>query len=138
MAQKNNFNLLYIVGCIFVVVGFITPVFEQNLLVATNSMNGFELVQLFMKAEDYLFSTITVMIVVSVLCGIILALFTKKIIGPAVVLILSIGCGAFLFCNITQYEILSINKFNHAVGFYLIIAGWIIGTVALVCKAVRK
>src|SRR5574344_2106258 len=127
MAKKNVNNLLYIIGCALVVVGFFTPIFQLKTVFGNLSSAGFGLIKQFNNANDTLALIATLLVFIGAVAGIVCSFLSKKSLWTIVCLAVSILGGLILFTG----NFLS-------VGFYLIVIGWVVSIVGIILSSLKK
>ena len=133
MAKKGSLPLIYMIGMALVVVGFICPVFDFFI----GTLNGFD----FINFKDFGTTTIgALLIIVGAVLGLVFCFVGGKNSGmlKLVGLLVSIAGGVVLIISYSG-DVFSegIGKFFIDVatyGFYMILAGWIVGVVGWVTK----
>lgn len=134
MAKKSlKLPVIYLVGMALVVVGFICPMFK----ILGSKPNGFD----FVSFENSGFQTIGALLVFcGALAGIVFSVIKIKNAETLklVALIVTIAGGVVLFLgfndNVIYREIGKGILKNAYIGFYMVIAGWILGIVGFVMK----
>ncbi|MCQ2614024.1 MAG: hypothetical protein MJ183_10535 [Treponemataceae bacterium] len=142
MAKKSaKFSIVYLVGVALVIAGFCCPVFALNAVggLIKSSSNGFS----FVKPGDNGFSTVNIgaiLIIAGAVVGAVLCFLKGKNMSTfrLIALLVSIAGGVVLYIAMTQnsfYKWIAEGFLNHAsFGFYMIIAGWIVGLVGWILK----
>lgn len=133
MAKKLSLPLIYMIGMALVVIGFICPVFDFWLVKA----NGFD----FIDFNNFGTTTIgALLIIIGAVLGLVFCFVGGKNSGmlKLVGLLVSIAGGVVLIIGYSG-DVFSegIGKFFVDVatyGFYMILAGWIVGVVGYVMK----
>ena len=133
MAKKGSLPLIYMIGMALVVIGFICPVFDFFI----GTLNGFD----FINFKDFGTTTIgALLIIVGAVLGLVFCFVGGKNSGmlKLVGLLVSIAGGVVLIISYSG-DVFSegIGKFFIEVatyGFYMILAGWIVGVVGWVTK----
>ncbi|MFA6937557.1 MAG: hypothetical protein WCQ67_04945 [Treponema sp.] len=137
MAKKNVNNLLYIIGCALVVVGFFTPIFQLKTVFGNLSSSGFGLVKQFNNASDTLALVATLLVFIGAVAGIVCFFISKKSLWNIVCLAVSILGGLILFANTSDLGINFAGNFL-SVGFYLIVIGWVVSIVGIILSSLKK
>lgn len=133
MAKKGSLPLIYMIGMALVVVGFICPVFDFFI----GTLNGFD----FINFKDFGTTSIgALLIIIGAVLGLVFCFVGGKNSGmlKLVGLLVSIAGGVVLIISYSG-DVFSegIGKFFIDVatyGFYMILAGWIVGVVGYVMK----
>ncbi|MBQ0003261.1 MAG: hypothetical protein KBT21_06965 [Treponema sp.] len=132
MAKKTSLNLLYLIGMALVVIGFCLPMFSGFL----GSSNGFK----FINFKNSGFVTIgALFIIVGGIAG-LAACFLPQLSGlKFVFLLLSIVGGVILVVGFLTnggiYKAIGKGILKHAtVGFYCLLAGWVVAIVGTLKK----
>lgn len=131
MAKKGSLPLIYMIGMALVVIGFICPVFDFWLA----TVNGFD----FIDFNNFGTTTIgALLIIVGAVLGLVFCFLKNGSMMRLVGLLLSIAGGVVLIISYSG-DVFSegIGKFFIEVatyGFYMILAGWIVGVVGYVMK----
>lgn len=133
MAKKGSLPLIYMIGMALVVIGFICPVFDFFI----GTLNGFD----FINFKDFGTTTIgALLIIVGAVLGLVFCFVGGKNSGmlKLVGLLVSIAGGVVLIISYSG-DVFSegIGKFFIEVatyGFYMILAGWVVGVVGYVMK----
>lgn len=133
MAKKGSLPLIYMIGMALVVIGFICPVFDFFI----GTLNGFD----FINFKDFGTTTIgALLIIIGAVLGLVFCFVGGKNSGmlKLVGLLVSIAGGVVLIISYSG-DVFSegIGKFFIEVatyGFYMILAGWIVGVVGYVMK----
>ena len=132
MAKKGSLPLIYMIGMALVVVGFICPVFDVVI-----KENGFD----FINFDNFGFKTIgALLIIAGAVLGLVFCFVGGKNSGmlKLVGLLVSIAGGVVLIIGYSDNMFSKgIGKFFIEVatyGFYMILAGWIVGVVGYVMK----
>ncbi len=136
MAKKSKkISLLYLIGTALVVIGFCIPMFKGKILGGTS--NGFD----FINLDNFGFVTIgALLIFIGAVAGLI---FSFNFIRQAdlvklIALVASIVGGVVLVIGFNQdkiYQTIAKGFLKTAyVGFYMIIAGWIISLIGYITK----
>ena len=133
MAKKGSLPLIYLIGMALVVIGFICPMFD--LFIGT--LNGFD----FINFKEFGITTIgALLIIVGAVLGLVFCFVGGKNSGmlKLVGLLVSIAGGVVLIIGYSD------NMFSRGIGkffidvatygFYMILAGWIVGVVGYVMK----
>ena len=134
MASKNRMNLIYIIGCALVVLGFCTPIFKFPII---GGINGFNVVKTYNNNGATLEMICSVLILAAAVCGIILDYFTGNFLGDLVTIAVSALSGIIIFMNTSELGAKLAGKCTN-IGFYLLIAGWIVAIVGLALKKIKK
>ena len=139
MAKKGNkLSLLYLIGMVLVVVGFICPMFQISFFgLGSASSNGFD----FINFDNFGFTTIgAILIFAGAVLGLVFCFVGGKNSGmlKLVGLIATIAGGVVLILGYSD------NMFSKGIGkffidiatygFYMIIVGWIVALVGWVTK----
>ena len=138
MAKKGSLPLIYLIGMALVVVGFICPMFQISFFgLGSASSNGFD----FINFDNFGFTTIgAIMIFVGAVLGLVFCFVGGKNSGmlKLVGLLVSIAGGIVLIIGYSD------NMFSKGIGkffidiatygFYMVLAGWIVGVVGYVMK----
>lgn len=133
MAKKGSLPLIYMIGMALVVIGFICPVFDFFI----GTLNGFD----FINFKDFGTTTIgALLIIIGAVLGLVFCFVGGKNSGmlKLVGLLVSIAGGVVLIISYSG-DVFSegIGKFFIDVatyGFYMILAGWVVGVVGYVMK----
>ena len=132
MAKKGSLPLIYMIGMALVVVGFICPVFDFMI-----KENGFD----FIDFKNFGFKTIgALLIIAGAVLGLVFCFVGGKNSGmlKLVGLLVSIAGGVVLIIGYNDNMFSKgIGKFlidNATYGFYMILAGWVVGVVGYVMK----
>lgn len=133
MAKKGSLPLIYMIGMALVVVGFICPVFDFFI----GTLNGFD----FINFKDFGTTSIgALLIIIGAVLGLVFCFVGGKNSGmlKLVGLLVSIAGGVVLIISYSG-DVFSegIGKFFIDVatyGFYMILAGWVVGVVGYVMK----
>lgn len=133
MAKKGSLPLIYMIGMALVVIGFICPVFDFFI----GTLNGFD----FINFKDFGTTSIgALLIIIGAVLGLVFCFVGGKNSGmlKLVGLLVSIAGGVVLIISYSG-DVFSegIGKFFIEVatyGFYMILAGWIVGVVGYVMK----
>lgn len=133
MAKKGSLPLIYMIGMALVVIGFICPVFDFFI----GTLNGFD----FINFKDFGTTTIgALLIIIGAVLGLVFCFVGGKNSGmlKLVGLLVSIAGGVVLIISYSG-DVFSegIGKFFIEVatyGFYMILAGWVVGVVGYVMK----
>ena len=133
MAKKGSLPLIYMIGMALVVVGFICPVFDFFI----GTLNGFD----FINFKDFGTTSIgALLIIIGAVLGLVFCFVGGKNSGmlKLVGLLVSIAGGVVLIISYSG-DVFSegIGKFFIEVatyGFYMILAGWVVGVVGYVMK----
>ena len=132
MAKKGSLPLIYLIGMALVVIGFICPVFDFGI-----KENGFD----FINFDNFGFKTIgALLIIAGAVLGLVFCFVGGKNSGmlKLVGLLVSIVGGIVLIIGYSDNMFSKgIGKFlinNATYGFYMILAGWIVGVVGYVMK----
>ena len=133
MAKKGSLPLIYLIGMALVVIGFICPMFD--LFIGT--LNGFD----FINFKEFGITTIgALLIIAGAVLGLVFCFVGGKNSGmlKLVGLLVSIAGGVVLIIGYSD------NMFSKGIGkflidiatygFYMILAGWIVGVVGYVMK----
>ena len=133
MAKKWSLPLIYLIGMALVVIGFICPMFD--LFIGT--LNGFD----FINFKEFGITTIgALLIIAGAVLGLVFCFVGGKNSGmlKLVGLLVSIAGGVVLIIGYSD------NMFSRGIGkffvdvatygFYMILAGWIVGVVGYVMK----
>ena len=133
MAKKGSLPLIYLIGMALVVIGFICPMFD--LFIGT--LNGFD----FINFKEFGITTIgALLIIAGAVLGLVFCFVGGKNSGmlKLVGLLVSIAGGIVLIIGYSD------NMFSRGIGkffidvatygFYMILAGWIVGVVGYVMK----
>lgn len=133
MAKKGSLPLIYLIGMALVVIGFICPMFD--LFIGT--LNGFD----FINFKEFGVTTIgALLIIAGAVLGLVFCFVGGKNSGmlKLVGLLVSIAGGVVLIIGYSD------NMFSRGIGkffidvatygFYMILAGWIVGVVGYVMK----
>ena len=130
--RKASFPIVYLIGMIAVVVGFILPMFEVNVFgLAKATSNGFS----FIDFESSGFVSIgAILVFVGAVLGVIGGLFPKAKILKAIGLFVSVIGGVILVVGFTTnggiYKAIGKALFKTATyGFYIILAGWVVSII---------
>lgn len=124
MSKKSGNLPLYLIGMILVAVGFFLPIFKVSIGPFSGSTNGFDLVgsgNSMMKIAALL---VFAGAVVGVICSFV-DLLGKGGLLKLLGLVVSVAGGLYCFFN-TSSTAHSILFKIVSIGFYLIIAGWIL------------
>lgn len=133
MAKKGSLPLIYMIGMALVVIGFICPVFDFFI----GTLNGFD----FINFKDFGTTSIgALLIIIGAVLGLVFCFVGGKNSGmlKLVGLLVSIAGGVVLIISYSG-DVFSegIGKFFIDVatyGFYMILAGWVVGVVGYVMK----
>ena len=133
MAKKGSLPLIYLIGMALVVIGFICPMFD--LFIGT--LNGLD----FINFKEFGITTIgALLIIAGAVLGLVFCFVGGKNSGmlKLVGLLVSIAGGVVLIIGYSD------NMFSRGIGkffidvatygFYMILAGWIVGVVGYVMK----
>lgn len=131
MAKKGSLSLIYVIGMALVVIGFICPVFGSGRF-ATNGFNYIDFSNMNWATWGAL------LVLVGAVAGLILAFVGNNDLYKLIALIVTILGGIILFANfnkngLTQFVGKQFLK-HAAVGFYLIIAGWVVALIGYFTK----
>lgn len=131
MAKKGNLPMLYLIGMAVVVIGFCVPMFKSFL----GTTNGFK----FIDFDHFGFVTIGALLIflgavlgvlscfLPQLSGLKMAALGVSVLGGV---ILVIGCFSDSF-----YKAIGKGFVKHAyVGFYMVIAGWVVAALGVLKK----
>ena len=122
MSKKAGFDYLYVVGMIFTAIGFLMPVMHANVFGFTAaSVNGFDLV----GKGNSVMKIAALLIFAGAVAGIVFSVLKKPAMYKFIALICSVAGGLYVLFN-TSSNITKLVSHFLAIGFYLIIAGWII------------
>lgn len=134
MAKKNSkISLIYLIGMILSLIGFCVPMFRGKLIGAT--WNGFK----FINFDNFGFVTIgALLIFIGAVLGIVVSFLSVKDIVKLVALLVAIVGGIVLVIGFNQdkiYQIIAKGFLKCAyIGFYMIIAGWIVSLAGYFLK----
>ena len=140
MAKKSKLPLIYLIGMVLTVVGFCVPMFQGKLL--GTRYNGFD----FINFDSFGFVTIgALLIFIGAVCGVVLSFLGGKNMNTfrLVALLVSIAGGIVLFIGFTTGSGLSGAVYKQIakhllkcafVGFYMVIAGWVVSLIGWVMK----
>lgn len=129
--KKKTMGLLYLIGMILVVVGFFLPMFKAGPI----EPSGLD----FLDFDNFGFVTIGgLLIIVGAVLGVVLNFLSvknKKML-QLVALIVSIAGGVVLFIGFNDnviYRTIAKGFLKQAyMGFYVVLAGWIVGLVGYI------
>lgn len=141
MAANRKMNLLYLIGCALVVLGFCLPLLKIGgsflALKFSVSLNGFSIVNSLHDSDNTFRMLMAVLIFVGAICEIIIDYFTGNLLGDIVSLASSILGAIILLCNTSSLGIkVGLNCISF--GFYVLVAGWIVALVGIILKAIKK
>lgn len=134
MAKKSSkISLIYLIGMALSLIGFCVPMFKGKLLGTT--WNGFK----FINFDNFGFVTVgALLILIGIILGVVFSLVSVKDVLKLVALIVSIVGGIVLVIGFNQdsiYQAIAKGFLKCAyVGFYLLIAGWIVSIIGYVLK----
>lgn len=134
MAKKSSkISLIYLIGMALSLIGFCVPMFKVNFPKIT--CNGFK----FINFDNFGFVTVgALLILIGIILGVIFSLVSVKDVLKLVALIVSLAGGIVLVIGFNQdsiYQAIAKGFLKCAyVGFYLLIAGWIVSIVGYVLK----
>lgn len=129
--KKSSQGILYLIGMVLVVVGFFLPMFK----VGPIEPNGLD----FLNFENFGFVTIGgLLILIGAVLGVVLNFLSvknKKLL-QLVALIASIAGGVVLFIGFNDnviYKAIAKGFLKNAyMGFYVVLAGWVVGIAGYV------
>ncbi len=121
MSKKSGSLPLYLIGMILVAVGFFLPIFKVSIGPFSGSTNGFDLV----GNGNSMMKIAALLVFAGAVVGVICSFINKGGLLKLLALIVSIAGGLYCFFN-TSSTAHSILFKIVGVGFYLIIAGWVI------------
>ena len=121
MSRKSGSLPLYLIGMILVAVGFFLPIFKVSIGPFSGSTNGFDLV----GNGNSMMKIAALLVFAGAVVGVICSFINKGGLLKLLALIVSIAGGLYCFFN-TSSTAHSILFKIVGVGFYLIIAGWVI------------
>ncbi|MBQ5492215.1 MAG: hypothetical protein IIT68_09225 [Treponema sp.] len=130
MAKKSTSLLgyLFVIGCAITAVGFVLPIFSANILgIAKASVNGFDLV----GKGDSLMKVAALLVFIGAVAGIVFEFVPVGGVSnllKLIALVISIAGGLYCFFNTSDVGLKLAAKVL-SVGFYAIIAGWIVALV---------
>lgn len=139
MAKKVNLPLIYCIGMLLAVIGFCCPMFKINLgFLGSSSANGFK----FINFDRSTFVTIgALLIFIGAVAGVVFSFLsgTNMNMLRLLALIVSIVGGVVLVIGFTTngaiYKEIGKGFLKYAfVGFYMILAGWVIALVGWLMK----
>ena len=144
MAKKSKLPLIYLIGVALVIVGFCLPVFRNGTVQkiasafgGNSGVNGFK----FISSENFNFVNLgAILIIAGAIAGAVLSFVSVKNSDmlKLVCIVVSIVGGVILFVGCTQdaaYKFIAKGFLKNAfVGFYMILAGWVVGLVGAVTK----
>lgn len=136
MAKKGSkLSLIYLIGMALIAVGFCCPMFKGKLLGGTT--NGFD----YINFQEFGFVTLgALLILIGAVLGLVFCLVKMKNANTLklVAIVLSIVGGIVLIIGFNDnaiYKAIAKGFLKHAyIGFYMILAGWVLGIVGWVTK----
>lgn len=136
MAKKGSkWSLFYFIGMALVAVGFCCPMFKGKLLGGTS--NGFD----YINFQNFDFVSLgAILILVGAILGLVFCSVKIKNLNflKLLAVVLSIVGGIVLIIGFNDnavYKAVAKGFLKHAyIGFYMILAGWILGIVGWVTK----
>lgn len=130
MAKKTKIGLLYVIGLALVVVGFCLPLVTTKAF-GMNGGNGFSYI-------DASFGGICALLVLAgAVAGIVFSFVSvsKAALTRLVSLIVCIAAGIILYFNLGDAGTKIVKAvFNPGIGFWLIIAGWVVSLAGYFLK----
>lgn len=142
MAKKGStVSFLYLIGMILTGIGFSVPIFKLSGIAGgiakfagsltgkshLDLINGFQIVSQY----DGEMKVAALLVFIGAVAGIILYLAYNKALYKMIALIVSVAGGFYLFLNTSDMGI-SFAKEYLFVGFYMIVAGWILALIGLI------
>lgn len=132
-SKKAKLPIIYLIGMLAVIVGFICPMFDIKIAVA----NGFDFIDF--KSSSFV-SIGAILIFAGAVAGVIAAFLPKMKMLKVIGLVVTIIGGIILVIGFTTnggvYKMIGKALFKTATyGFYIVLAGWV---VALVGFATNK
>ena len=140
MAKKIKLPLIYLVGMVLTVVGFCVPMFQGKIL--GTRYNGFD----FINFDNFGFVTIgALLIFIGAVCGVVLSFLsgsnmnTLRLIAwivslaGGIVLYIGFATGSGLSGAIAKQIASQLLKCAF-IGFYMIIAGWVVSFIGWMLK----
>ncbi|MBQ9630851.1 MAG: hypothetical protein IJR49_04620 [Treponema sp.] len=126
MAKKSSKSLmgnLYLIGMALTAIGFILPIFKAGPL----KVNGFDMV----GNGNSIMKLAALLVFIGAIAGVVLNFISvgknQKML-KLIALVLSVLGGLYCFFNTSDVGIKLVARYLYA-GFYLIIAGWIVGVL---------
>lgn len=135
--KKSKLPLLYLIGVALITIGFCVPMFKMNFgPFGASTSNGFK----FINFDNSSFVTIgALLIFIGGVTGLLSCFVSQLSKLKLIFLIVSIVGGVVLILgfttNGTVYKIIGENILKYAyIGFYMVIAGWIVGLIGIFSK----
>lgn len=135
--KKAKLPLIYLIGVALITLGFCVPMFRMNLgPLGSSTSNGFE----FINFDNSSFVTIgALLIFIGGVAGILSCFVSQLSKLKLIFLIVSIVGGVILILgfttNGTVYKFIGEHILKYAyIGFYMVIAGWIVGLIGVFSK----
>ena len=132
--KKAKYPIIFLIGMIAVIVGFILPMFEVNVLgLAKATSNGFD----FIDFDSSSFVSIgAILIFAGAILGFIGGLLPKAKLLKVIGLFISIIGGVILVIGFTTnggiYKAIGKALFKTAsYGFYIILVGWVVSIIGI-------
>ena len=131
MAKNNSsMNLLFVIGLAVTAIGFLLPIFKVSFGPFSGSTNGFDLV----GKGDSIMKIAALLVFVGAIAGIVfnfLNVGSNQKLFMLVALIVSIVGGLYCFFNTSSTAHNILFKIV-SVGFWMIVAGWVIAIIGYV------
>lgn len=132
MAKKKSITMIYLVGMLATAVGFILPIFRKTIEMLGNttvvfSKNGFDLVGDGNSTLKIMALLVFIGAIVGVICSVLPKIPQARII-KFIALVVSLAGGVYCYFNTGDF-IKDVAIKVVSVGFYMIIAGWILALV---------
>ncbi len=137
MAKKGSLRLIYFIGMVLVLVGFIIPMFKFSFGPISGTRNGFT----FIDFKHFGFVTIGSLLIFIGAC--LAVLFSLVPVSSSemlklICLIVSIVGGIIIIVGFNQdsfYKFVGKQFFKCAyIGFYMILCGWVVALVGWITK----
>lgn len=129
--KSSKLGLIYLIGMALIAVGFCCPLFKG----LGQTPNGFK----FLDFKNFGFVTIGgLLILIGAVLGIVFALVKNEDLFKIIALVVSIVGGVILVIGFNDSwlaKVVGKGLFKHAYyGFYMVIAGWVVGLVGALTK----
>lgn len=135
--KKSSLPLIYLIGVALITIGFCVPMFKVNFgPFGASTSNGFK----FINFENSSFVTIgALLIFIGGVAGILACFISQLSKLKLIFLIVSIVGGVVLILGFTTngniYKAIGEHILKYAyIGFYMVIAGWVIGLIGCFSK----
>lgn len=135
-SKKSSLSLIFLIGMALVIIGFIVPMFKVNFLGA-HTANGFK----FIDFDKFNFVDVGALLIFIGAClGAVFCFVptSSSDLLKLICLIASIAGGIVLIIGFNQdsiYKMIGKQFFKYAyIGFYMILAGWVVGLVGYITK----